>query len=113
MDALSPLGVQHIDPTKWRLEVNGLVNTPLVFGYDEFQSLPMKSYSKSAHCVTSWSIEKPLWEGVPIKALADATSISLRLPLSNSFYNSHPCAAVMAAFSFMLAGGTPLALLNH
>jgi DMSO/TMAO reductase YedYZ molybdopterin-dependent catalytic subunit len=47
------LGVQHVDPAKWRLEVT----------------------SKSVHCVTSWSIEKPLWEGVPIKYLADAAQV--------------------------------------
>src|SRR5579863_6450337 len=69
------LGVQHIDPSKWRLEVTGLVNTPLVFGYEEIQTLPMKTYSKTFHCVTSWSIENPLWEGVPIKYLANAAGV--------------------------------------
>ena len=69
------MGVQHIDPAKWRLEVTGLIKTPLTFGYDELMGLPMKSYSKSFHCVTSWSIEKPLWEGVPIKYLADAAEV--------------------------------------
>jgi len=69
------MGVQHVDPAKWRLEVTGLVKTPLIFGYDEFLTLPMKSYSKSFNCVTSWSIEKPLWEGVPIKYLADAAQV--------------------------------------
>jgi DMSO/TMAO reductase YedYZ molybdopterin-dependent catalytic subunit len=69
------MGVQHVDPAKWRLEVTGLVKTPLIFGYDEFMSLPMRSYSKTFSCVTSWSIERPLWEGVPIKYLADAAQV--------------------------------------
>ena len=69
------MGVQHIDPDKWRLEVTGLVKTPLIFGYKELLSLPLKSYSKSFHCVTSWSIEKPFWEGVSIKSLADAAGV--------------------------------------
>jgi DMSO/TMAO reductase YedYZ molybdopterin-dependent catalytic subunit len=69
------MGVQHVDPAKWRLEVTGLVRTPLVFGYEEFLTLPLKSYSKSFHCVTSWSIEKPFWEGVPIRSLADAAGV--------------------------------------
>jgi len=45
------MGVQHVDPAKWRLEVTGLVKTPLVFGYEEFKTLPMKSYSKSFNCL--------------------------------------------------------------
>jgi DMSO/TMAO reductase YedYZ molybdopterin-dependent catalytic subunit len=44
-------GVQHVDPKEWRLEVTGLVKTPLIFGYDEFMGLPMKSYSKTFHCL--------------------------------------------------------------
>ena len=35
------MGVQHVDPAKWRMKVTGLVKTPLIFGYDEFLSLPM------------------------------------------------------------------------
>jgi len=50
------MGVQHIDPAKWRLEVTGLVNTPLVFGYEEFLTLPLKSYSKSFHCLLPGSL---------------------------------------------------------
>lgn len=69
------MGVQHVDVSKWRLEVGGLVATPLVFGYAELLSLPLRAFSKSFHCVTTWSIERPLWEGVPIKALADAAGV--------------------------------------
>ena len=55
------MGVQRVDPSKWRLEVTGLVKTPLIFGYDEFMSLPMKSYSKSFHCLlpNSWVYANP------------------------------------------------------
>ena len=70
------LGVQHIDPAKWTLEVTGLVKTPLVFKYDEVLKLPMKSYEKDAYCVTKWSIKKPLWEGVPIELLVDNAQVN-------------------------------------
>jgi DMSO/TMAO reductase YedYZ molybdopterin-dependent catalytic subunit len=50
------MGIQHVDLAKWRLEVTGLVRTPLVFGYDEFMGLPMKSYSKSFHCLLPQSM---------------------------------------------------------
>ncbi len=50
------MGVQHVDPAKWRLEVSGLVETPLIFGYAEFMTLPMTSYSKSFHCLLPGSL---------------------------------------------------------
>jgi len=65
------MGVNHVDPAQWKLQVTGLVENPLSYTYDEFQKLPMKSYAKTFNCVTSWSIEKPQWEGVPIKYLAE------------------------------------------
>lgn len=65
------MGVTRVDPAQWKLQVTGLVENPLSFTYEEFQKLPMTSYSKSFFCVTSWSIEKPLWEGVPMRYLAE------------------------------------------
>ncbi|MDA4118104.1 MAG: molybdopterin-dependent oxidoreductase [Thaumarchaeota archaeon] len=69
------MGVQRIDPSKWKIEVTGLVNTPLTFSYEEFLQLPMIGYAKTFNCVTSWSIEKPQWEGVSIKYLADRAQV--------------------------------------
>lgn len=66
------MGVQHVDPASWRLQVTGLVGRPLSIGYDELARMPMAAHSKSFHCVTSWSIESPLWEGVPIRRLVEA-----------------------------------------
>ncbi len=44
----------------------------------DFQAPPaftMLSPFVTQDCVTSWSIERPLWEGVPIKYLADAAKV--------------------------------------
>jgi DMSO/TMAO reductase YedYZ molybdopterin-dependent catalytic subunit len=69
------LGIPKVDPKTWKLKVSGLVEKPLEFTYEEFLALPMKQYSKSYYCVTKWSIEKPTWEGVPIKLLADMAMV--------------------------------------
>jgi len=68
-------GIPKVDPTRWKLRVTGLVENLLEYSYDEFNKLPMKTEIKSAQCVTKWSIENPLWEGVPIKLLADMAKV--------------------------------------
>lgn len=68
-------GIPSVDLPNWRLKVTGLVEKPLEYSYEQFDKLPMKSYSSSFHCVTRWSIEKPAWEGVPIKYLADTAGV--------------------------------------
>jgi len=69
------LGVKHVDPARWKLEVMGLVSTPLIFGYDEFMSLPMRSYSKSFHCLLPTSIVYANPEPTPIVNIGESTEI--------------------------------------
>jgi DMSO/TMAO reductase YedYZ molybdopterin-dependent catalytic subunit len=68
-------GIPDVKAADWKLKVTGLVEKPLEYSYEEFGKLPMKSYISSFHCVTRWSIERPLWEGVPIKYLADTAGV--------------------------------------
>ena len=69
------MGIPEVDQSKWKLRVTGLVENPLEYTFEEFSRLPMKTETKSAHCVTKWSIENPVWEGVPIKMLAEAARV--------------------------------------
>ena len=68
-------GIPKVDVNAWRLRVTGLVTTPLEFTYEEFGKLPMVTEINSAHCVTKWSIERPQWEGVSIKFLAEKAQV--------------------------------------
>src|SRR5713101_5465937 len=63
------LGIPRVDPQKWRLKVDGLVNSPLEYTYSQLTSLPQTRYVKSFFCVTRWSIKDVDWEGVPIRDL--------------------------------------------
>jgi DMSO/TMAO reductase YedYZ molybdopterin-dependent catalytic subunit len=69
------MGIPKVDPAKWSLRVTGLVENPLRYSFEEFNSLPMKTEIKSAQCVTKWSIENPLWEGVSIRLLAETAKV--------------------------------------
>src|ERR1700722_11774150 len=68
-------GIPKVDLGTWRLRGTGLVNTPLEYPFDELNLLPMKNEIRSFHCVTRWSIENPLWEGVSIKLLAETAQV--------------------------------------
>jgi DMSO/TMAO reductase YedYZ molybdopterin-dependent catalytic subunit len=63
-------GVQKVDPATYTLRVDGLVQSPSSFSYDEL--LAMKHVKKlvTINCVEGWSVTA-LWEGIPLPALFD------------------------------------------
>ena len=63
------LGVPKIDPRLWKLRVDGLVDSPLEYTYEELTSRPQSSLIRSLHCVTRWSIRDVAWEGILIRDL--------------------------------------------
>ncbi len=56
--------VPSVDLTMWRLEIDGLVERPLQFTWEEYQSLPRVKVFSDFHCVTRWSRLDNVWEGV-------------------------------------------------
>jgi len=70
------LGVPHVDPQQWKLNIDGLVNNPLEYTYDQLVSRPHNSLVRSFHCVTRWSIKNVTWEGPLIKELLAPAGVS-------------------------------------
>ncbi len=62
------------DPSAWRLEVGGLVRTPLSLSIEEIQQLGRISYTVKHHCVEGWSAIAT-WAGVPFRAVADRAGV--------------------------------------
>lgn len=59
------LGVQPDIPLdKWRLAVDGLVENPLRWTWQEFQAQPEFAATSDIHCVTAWSRYDNNWTGV-------------------------------------------------
>lgn len=54
----------RFDPATWRLRVEGLVEEPRTFTYDELRSLPRAEQVSTFHCVTGWSVQDVHWAGV-------------------------------------------------
>jgi len=69
------LDVPKIDLNTWRLTTKGLVEKELTLTFDELQKLPQVKLTRSFHCVTTWSIEDVVWEGVAFHQLAKLTGV--------------------------------------
>jgi len=65
------LGIPTVELSRWRLKVTGLVKSWLEYDFTQLQSLPMKKYVRPFHCVTRWSVKDVMWEGVPLRYLAE------------------------------------------
>lgn len=71
---VSIAGPQNIDITKYKLTLDGLVETPAEFTYNEV--LDFTNYTKEVviNCVEGWSADL-LWQGVLISDLLDKVNV--------------------------------------
>ncbi len=60
----------HTD--KWTMTVDGLVDTPTTWTWDEAHALPQSEYNGDIHCVTTWSMLGVTFGGVSVDVLLDA-----------------------------------------
>jgi DMSO/TMAO reductase YedYZ molybdopterin-dependent catalytic subunit len=57
-------------PTEsWTFTVDGLVEQPTTWTWDEIHAIPESQYAGDIHCVTTWSKFGMLWSGVSVDAL--------------------------------------------
>lgn len=62
----------HLDPERWTLTVDGLVETPTTWSWAELRELPGSSYEGDIHCVTTWSRFDTTFRGVSVDPLLEA-----------------------------------------
>ncbi len=66
------LGIQPEVPLeKWKLVVDGLVEKPLEWRWQEFIAQPVFEDVSDIHCVTTWSRYDNHWEGVSTRHVLD------------------------------------------
>ena len=65
----------HLDPQRWTMSVDGLVDTPTTWSWDEMHALPQSDYEGPIHCVTTWSKFGMSWSGVSVDVLLDAVGV--------------------------------------
>lgn len=62
-------GTPDVPLDRWTLEIDGLVETPLKFTWEEYRQLPRVKVFADFHCVTRWSRLGNLWGGVSVHEL--------------------------------------------
>lgn len=77
----------RITADKWRFTIEGLVQAPISWNWDEFLKLPSKTYTVDISCVTKWTKLDMTWKGVS----ADTVFAAIQLD---------PRAAFITAYSY-------------
>ena len=60
----------------WTFTVEGLVEHPITWTWDEMQTLPQSTYAGDIHCVTAWSKHAMTFTGVSVDVLLDAAGVA-------------------------------------
>ncbi len=58
-------------PATWDFRVWGEVEEPIVWTWDQMQSLPRVSLHLDLHCVTTWTKFDTVWEGISLRGLVE------------------------------------------
>lgn len=67
------LGVQPAVPLDlWRLTIDGAVERPLIWTWDDFQAQPQTELVTDIHCVTQWSRYDNHWHGVTARHILES-----------------------------------------
>ena len=61
----------RVDTAGWTLTIDGLVDAPMTWSWDDFNTLPTETFVRDIHCVTKWSKLDTRWEGVSIDTLLE------------------------------------------
>lgn len=67
-------GPQDVDVDTYRLTIDGLVDTPMEYTYDEVLGFDRYSKVVNMYCVEGWSVNL-LWEGIKIEDLIEEAGI--------------------------------------
>jgi DMSO/TMAO reductase YedYZ molybdopterin-dependent catalytic subunit len=62
----------RLDTATWTFAVEGLVDQPTTWSWDELRALPHDRYDGAIHCVTTWSKFDMRWSGVSVDTLLAA-----------------------------------------
>jgi len=105
----------NLRPEQWSMTVDGLVETPTTWSWDEAHALPQSEFHGDIHCVTTWSKLGVTFGGVSVDELlaiarpqVDATYV---LATSTTGYTTNlPLADVTGGKAWVVwtFGGQPL-----
>ncbi len=65
----------RLNVDRWKMSIDGLVDRPSAWTWDEIHQLPASEYRGAIYCVTTWSKFDTGWEGVMIDDVFAAAGI--------------------------------------
>jgi DMSO/TMAO reductase YedYZ molybdopterin-dependent catalytic subunit len=73
----------RLDTATWTFRVEGLVETPTTWTWDELWALPQSVYAGDIHCVTTWSKLGMTFTGVSVDTVL---AVAKPLPRRRTFW---------------------------
>jgi len=65
----------RLETSGWTFRVEGLVERPTTWTWEEIHALPASTYAGDIHCVTTWSKLGVTFQGVSVDSLLGAASV--------------------------------------
>ena len=65
----------RIELADWSFTIDGLVEAPVTWRWDQFQALPRQDWTVDISCVTKWTKLDMQWTGVSIDTLLEAVTL--------------------------------------
>jgi DMSO/TMAO reductase YedYZ molybdopterin-dependent catalytic subunit len=66
----------RVNLDQWTLSIDGEVDQPKRWTWQQFLALPAETVTKDIHCVTKWSKFDTTWKGVSVDTLMDGVTTS-------------------------------------
>ncbi|MEP6853265.1 MAG: sulfite oxidase-like oxidoreductase [bacterium] len=66
----------YLVPERWTFTVDGLVDAPQTWTWDEMHALPQSRYEGDIHCVTTWSKLATNFDGVSLDEIWSRVTVS-------------------------------------
>ena len=63
------------DSDTWTFKIDGLVEKPTSWNWEQFLGIARTVQVSDFHCVTGWSVYRNTWEGIPLSALLQMAGV--------------------------------------
>lgn len=66
----------HTPLDRWSFSMEGLVQSPVTWSWEEFRKLPSQAFTVDISCVTKWTKLDTKWVGVSVDTLLEAVQLT-------------------------------------
>ena len=67
--------IPKFNNSNWSFKIDGLVDKPVEWNWEQFVKLKRSVQVSDFHCVTGWSVYDNTWEGIPLQTMLDEVGV--------------------------------------